>query len=111
MRLKRKGVQAFQNAGTPFYLILKVEFQINTTLERIATLGKIKFLSCCCIINSKGIVISICEILTPDTDAHLAEINITMRTHHEIHLLAVGIGIIPISLALRIHVQSEGKLS
>lgn len=94
-----------------FNLILKVEFQINTTLERIATLGKIQFLSCCCIINSKGIVISICEVPTPDTDAHLAEINITMRTHHEIHLLAVGIGIIPISLALRIHVQSEGKLS
>ena len=63
-----------------FYLILKVEFQINTTLERIATLGKILFLFCYCIINSKGIVISICEVFTPDTDAHLTEINITMRT-------------------------------
>lgn len=71
-----------------FYLILKVEFQINTTLERIATLGKILFLFCYCIINSKGIVISICEVFTPDTDAHLTEINITMRTHHKIHLLA-----------------------
>ena len=89
-----------------FFLILKVEFQINTTLERIATLGKIQFLSCCCIINSKGIVISICEVLTPDTDAHLAEINITMRTHHEIHLLAVGIGIIPIMIPIALMLQT-----
>lgn len=63
MRLKRKGVLAFQNAGTPFLFNPKVEFQINTTLERIATLGKILFLFCYCIINSKGIVISICEVL------------------------------------------------
>lgn len=45
MRLKRKGVLALRMPELLFYLILKVEFQINTTLERIATLGKIQFLS------------------------------------------------------------------
>lgn len=111
MRLKRKGVLAFQNAGTPFLFNPKSGISDQHHIGKDCHAGQNTVSFCYCIINSKGIVISICEVFTPDTDAHLTEINITMRTHHKIHLLAIGIGIIPISLALRIHIQSEGKLS
>lgn len=48
------------------YNYLKSKAQIYPTLEWVTTLGKVFTLTCCCIINGKGIIIGIGEILTPN---------------------------------------------
>lgn len=48
------------------YNYLKSKAQIYPTLEWVTTLGKVFTFTCCCIIYSKCIIISIGEILTPN---------------------------------------------
>lgn len=55
-----------------FYGILEVEAEINTTLERIATLGEVFLVACGGIIYRKGIVMGIRQITSPETDEDLA---------------------------------------
>ena len=55
-----------------FYGILEVEAEINATLERIATLGEVFLVACGGIIYRKGIVMSIRQITSPETDEDLA---------------------------------------
>lgn len=63
MRLKRKGVLAFQNAGTPFLFNPKSGISDQHHIGKDCHAGQNTVSFCYCIINSKGIIISICEVL------------------------------------------------
>ena len=83
-----------------------MEFQVNTHLNRVASLCKI--LTSGSVQRCKGVVAGICEVSSPQAKCHETEVCISMCANYAIELLKECICLVPVCLALRIGIRANG---
>ena len=90
---------------------LKMHSYIYSTLYGIASLGKVLLGACGSIVHGEGVVAGIAQVASPQAHHHLTHVGIDMCACHGIELLRIGVGVVPVGLALCVDVGTEGDAS
>ena len=79
---------------------------IDTQLKWITTLSEALWLTCSLALNSKGVVLGVCQVTSPQFDITTSEVIAHMSPQKHILFLSEGIGLVPLGITLSCQVST-----